>query len=191
MYLINRYQGESDRGVNRLETAVLAVDWFLNLVKTPPPATMTGGIETSTERRPGMKETGGKTPPPPAKKTDGIEYLTMHMDEDTLYKACYLSEDRMTLFNTRHPPPPDGQIDEQLYSHDWPTGGHALQKYKGVNGSRSVSPPDNVYYEVDVHYKIIKYLTGRNLVFEVGLVWEKEMDSCHCIGETKHGKSIL
>ncbi|XP_021368771.1 tripartite motif-containing protein 45-like [Mizuhopecten yessoensis] len=158
--------------------------------KTPPPrAKKTGRIETSTERRPGTKETGRKTSPP-ARETDGMEYLTMHMDEDTLYKACYLSEDRITLFNTRHPPPPDGQLDGQLYSHDWPAGGHALQKYSGVKGSRSVSPPDNVYYEVDVHFKIIKDLTGTQLVFEVGLAWEKEIDSSHYVGHTKHGKSV-
>jgi len=111
------------------------------------------------------------------------------MDETTLRKECYMSQDRKTMFNIQQPITEQGVTESDISgSYAWPPG--SFQKYTGAKGTQEILPPDNVYFEFDVRYNVIKNFTGPNLVFEVGLSKLEEIDKNHYVGNNQTGWSL-
>ncbi|OWF35784.1 uncharacterized protein LOC110442524 [Mizuhopecten yessoensis] len=108
-----------------------------------------------------------------------LEDFPMHMSESSLNPRTFLSLDRKSLFNSRNP---WANLTDGV-PVDWPSGGNnTLENYYGVRGSLPLKHPDTVCFEVDAYYSIYFNLTGRNLLFEIGIGRDSAIDNSHYIG---------
>ncbi|XP_033755693.1 uncharacterized protein LOC117338446 [Pecten maximus] len=108
-----------------------------------------------------------------------LEDFPIYMSEASLNPRTFLSFNRKSLFNSQKP----WENLTNDFPFDWPTGGKdTLQTYYGVKGSLPLRNPDTVCFEVDAFYSIYFNLTGRNLLFEIGIGRDWVIDNSHYIG---------
>ncbi|XP_069123661.1 uncharacterized protein [Argopecten irradians] len=108
-----------------------------------------------------------------------LEDFPMHMDETTLNPRAFLSRNRKSLFNSGNP---WGNLTNE-FPFNWPIeGSNTLQKYYGAKGTLPLKYPNTICFEIDAYYSIYFNLTGRNLLFEIGIGRSDVVDNAHYIG---------
>ncbi|CAG2222757.1 unnamed protein product [Mytilus edulis] len=95
--------------------------------------------------------------------TGGRDILDMRFSRTALHKNMFISADNTIISN--------------VLTNDTSSSADAqLKNYKGTISDHCVGDNELIYYEVNYTYTILKALTGRNLVLEIGLAERSKVD---------------
>ncbi|CAG2238859.1 unnamed protein product [Mytilus edulis] len=90
----------------------------------------------------------------------------MRFSRTALHKNMFISADNTIISN--------------VLTNDTSSSADAqLKNYKGTISDHCVGDNELIYYEVNYTYTILKALTGRNLVLEIGLAERSKVDQYH------------